>query len=165
MEVAGSAFPITPLLSTCTKIVSILHNVSKKFKRAPLMMTSVATECNLIHVALAQLRSFDWAAIAAHANGPQEQLTRATESIILGCTLTLSVIEEYAVELQEYVEGAPTSPTEQMGIMARVRVLWKEDEMRELLLQLRGYQTGLTGLIRAAHECVCIILWFCDTWN
>ena len=154
MEVAGAAFPITPLLSTCTQIVSILHNVGKKFKRAPLMMTSVATECNLIHAALTQLRSFDWAEITANAQGSQEQLTRATESIILGCTLTLSVIEEYAVELQDYVEGAPISPTEQMGIMARVRVLWKEDEMRELLLQLRGYQTGLTGLIRAAHEYV-----------
>jgi hypothetical protein len=152
MEVAGSAFPITPLLSTCTKIVTILHNVGKKFKRAPLMMTSIATECSLIHVALAQLRSFDWAVIATHADGRQEQLTRATESIILGCTLTLSVIEEYAIELQDYVDGAPLSPTEQMGIMTRVRVLWKEDEMRELLLQLRGYQTGLTSLIREAHE-------------
>jgi hypothetical protein len=152
MEVAGAAFPITPLLATCTKIVTILHNVGKKFKRAPLMMTSIATECSLIHVALAQLRSFDWAAVSTHADGRQEQLTRATESIILGCTLTLSVIEEYAIELQDYVDGTPISPTEQMGIMARVRVLWKEDEMRELLLQLRGYQTGLTSLIRAAQE-------------
>ncbi|KIW00195.1 uncharacterized protein PV09_08235 [Verruconis gallopava] len=152
MDVAGSAFPIAPLLTTCSHIVTILHNVGKKFKRAPLMMTSIATECSLIHVALAQLRTFDWSAVIANAEGRQEQLTRATEAIILGCTLTLSVIEEYAVELQEYVDGAPLSPTEQMGIMARVRVLWKEDEMRELLLQLRGYQTGLTGLIRAAHD-------------
>jgi hypothetical protein len=152
MEVAGAAFPITPLLTTCTKIVTILHNVGKKFKRAPLMMTSIATECSLIHVALAQLRSFDWSSVSAYADGRQEQMTRVTESIILGCTLTLSVIEEYAIELQDYVDGSPLSPTEQMGIMARVRVLWKEEEMRELLLQLRGYQTGLTNLIRAAHE-------------
>jgi hypothetical protein len=152
MEFAGAAFPITPLLSTCTKIVTILHNVGKRFKRAPLMMTSIATECSLIHVALAQLRNFDWTTVSSYGDGRQEQMTRATESIILGCTLTLSVIEEYAIELQDYVDGSPLSPTEQMGIMARVRVLWKEEEMRELLLQLRGYQTGLTSLIRAAHE-------------
>jgi hypothetical protein len=152
MEFAGAAFPITPLLSTCTKIVTILHNVGKKFKRAPLMMTSIGTECNMIHVALAQLRNFDWTSVATYTDGRLEQMTRATESIILGCQLTLSVIEEYAVELQDYVDGSPLSPTEQMGIMTRVRVLWKEEEMRELLLQLRGYQTGLTGLIRAAHE-------------
>jgi hypothetical protein len=152
MEFAGAAFPITPLLSQCTKIVTILHNVGKKFNRAPLMMTSIATECNLIHVALAQLRNFDWESVSTHGDGRQEQMTRATESIILGCTLTLSVIEDYSVELQEYVDGSPLSPTEQMGIMARVRILWKEDEMRELLLQLRGYQTGLTSLIRAAQE-------------
>jgi hypothetical protein len=152
MEFAGAAFPIAPLLSQCTKIVTILHNVGKKFKRAPLMMTSIATECSLIHVALAQLRNFDWGTVSGYEDGRQEQMTRATETIILGCTLTLSVIEEYAIELQDYVDGSPLSPTEQMGIMARVRVLWKEDEMRELLLQMRGYQTGLTSLIRAAQE-------------
>jgi hypothetical protein len=116
------------------------------------MMTSIATECSLIHVALDQLRTFDWSSLAAQGDNRLEQMTRLTETIILGCTLTLSVIEEYASELQEYVEGSKLSPTEQMGIMARVRVLWKEDEMRELLLQLRGYQTGLTNLLRAAHE-------------
>jgi hypothetical protein len=152
MEFAGAAFPITPLLSTCTKITTILHNVKKKFKSAPLMMTSILSECNFLSVSLAQLRNFDWSAVSTYGEGRQEQMTRATETIILGCTLTLSVIEEYAIELQEYVDGSPLSPTEQMGIMARVRVLWKEDEMRELLLQLRGYQTGLTDLIRAAHE-------------
>jgi hypothetical protein len=154
MEIAGAAFPISPLLSTCTKIVKILQDVGKKFKRAPLMMTSIATECSLIHVALGQLRDFDWPSMESYDDGRLEVMIRSTEAIVLGCTLTLSVIEEYAIELQDYVEGAPLSPTEQMGIMTRVRVLWKEDEMRELLLQLRGYQTGLTNLLRAAHEYV-----------
>jgi hypothetical protein len=152
MEYTGAAFSIAPLITTCTKIVKILRDVGKKFKRAPLMMTSIATECSLIHVALDQLRTFDWTSLAAQGDGRLELMTRSSETIILGCTLTLSVIEEYATELQEYVEGSKLSPTEQMGIMARVRVLWKEDEMRELLLQLRGYQTGLTNLLRAAHE-------------
>jgi len=152
MEVAGAAFPITPLVQTCTKIMRTLQDVAKKFKRAPLMMTSIASECSLIHVALTQLRDFDWANISAQGDNRLEQMTRATETVILGCTLTLSVIEEYAIELQEYVEGSTLSPTEQMGFMSRVRVFWKEDEMRELLLQLRGYQSGLTELLRAAHE-------------
>jgi len=154
MEVAGAAFPITPLIQTCTKIVRTLHDVARKFKRAPLMMTSIASECSLIHVALTQLRDFEWSTLAQAGDNRVEQMTRATETIILGCTLTLSVIEEYAIELQEYVDGSKLSPTEQMGVMSRVRVFWKEDEMRELLLQLRGYQSGLTDLLRAAHESV-----------
>ncbi|TID18450.1 hypothetical protein E2P81_ATG06372 [Venturia nashicola] len=152
MDCAGAAFSITPLLIACSKISTVLLNVGRKFKKAPLLMTSIGTECNLIHVALSQVRSFDWGSLAGYPDGRLEQMTRATESVILGCQLTLSVIEEYAIELQDYVEGSPLSPTEQMGIMARVRVLWKEEEMRELLLQLRGYQSGLTGLIRAAHD-------------
>ncbi|QDS75870.1 hypothetical protein FKW77_001777 [Venturia effusa] len=152
MECAGAAFSISPLLTTCSKISTVLLNVGKRFKKAPLMMTSIGTECNLIHVALSQVRAFDWSGMAGYTDGRLEQMTRATESIILGCHLTLSVIEEYALELQDYVEGTPLSQTEQMGIMARVQVLWKEEEMRELLLQLRGYQSALTALIRAAHD-------------
>ncbi|KAE9985767.1 hypothetical protein EG327_004588 [Venturia inaequalis] len=152
MEFAGAAFSISPLLTTCSKISTVLLNVGRKFKRAPLMMTSIGTECNLIHVALSQVRSFDWSSMTGDTDDRMERTMRAIESIILGCQLTLSVIEEYAIELQDYVEGSPLSPTEQMGIMARVRVLWKEEEMRELLLQLRGYQSGLMGLIRAAHD-------------
>jgi hypothetical protein len=156
MEFAGAAYSIAPLVSTCQKIVDILRHVGQKFKRAPLMMTSIAAECTLIIDALEHLRNFEWSTLESQEDGRLEQMTRCAETIILGCTLGLSVIEEYASELQEYVEGSKLSPTEQMGIMARVRVLWKEDEMRELLLQLRGYQTALTNLLRAAHEWVLI---------
>lgn len=116
------------------------------------MMTSIASECGLIHVALTQLRDFDWGNLNPDNKNQLEQMIRTTETIILGCTLTLSVIEEYALELQEYVQGSKLSPTEQMGVMSRVRVFWKEDEMRELLVQLRGYQSGLTDLLRAAND-------------
>jgi hypothetical protein len=152
METPGVGFPIPPLVQSCQKIVRTLQDVGKKFKRAPLMMTSIASECGLIHVALTQLRDFDWSNLAPDSKNRLEQMIRATETIILGCTLTLSVIEEYAMELQEYVQGSKLSPTEQMGVMSRVRVFWKEDEMRELLVQLRGYQSGLTDLLRAAHD-------------
>jgi hypothetical protein len=152
METPGVGFPIPPLIASCQKIVRTLHDVGKKFKRAPLMMTSIASECGLIHVALSQLRDFDWSSLDPESNNRLEQMIRATETIILGCTLTLSVIEEYATELQEYVQGSKLSPTEQMGVMSRVRVFWKEDEMRELLVQLRGYQSGMTDLLRAAHD-------------
>jgi hypothetical protein len=148
------AYSIAPLIATCSKIIKILRDVGKKFKRAPLIMTSIATECSLINSALEQLKDFDWNSLENEEDDRVEQITRSTEMVILGCTLALSVIEEYSSELQDYIEGSKLSPTEQMGIMARVRVLWKEDEMRELLLQLRGYQTTLTALIRAAHELV-----------
>jgi hypothetical protein len=152
MDIPGVGFPIPPLITSCQKIARTLQDVGKKFKRAPLMMTSIASECGLIHGALSQLRDFDWSSLPAESKYRTEQMIRATETIILGCTLTLSVIEEYATELQEYVEGSKLSPTEQMGVMSRVRVFWKEDEMRELLVQLRGYQSGLTDLLRAAHD-------------
>lgn len=153
MEVAGAAFPITPLLSTCSNVIKILHNVGKKCKSsAPSTIKSIATECNFLHVALAQLLSFDWEELASYGDGRQEQVTRATESIILGCTLALSVIDEYAGEVQDFVDVVSVDSGDQMGNMARIKVIWKEDETKELLLQLRGYQSSLTNLLRAAQE-------------
>lgn len=153
MEVAGAAFPITPLLTTCSSIVKILHSVGKKFKNsAPSTIKSIATECNFLHVALAQLLSFDWDDLASYGGGRQEQITRATESIILGCTLALSVIEEYAIEVQDFGEALSLDPADHVGNIARIKGIWKEEETKELLLQLRGYQNGLTDLLRAAQE-------------
>jgi len=153
MEVAGAAFPITPLLSTCSNVVKILHGVGKKFKHtAPQTVKSIATECNFLHVTLAQLLSFDWDELESYQDGRQEQLTRATESIILGCTLALSVIEEYATEVQDFVNTVPADSIEDAETLARVKAIWKDDETKELLLQLRGYQSGLTALLRAAQE-------------
>jgi len=153
MEVAGAAFPITPLLSTCSNIVKLLHSVGKRLKKtAPSTIHSIATECNFIHVALTSLLSFDWEELGVYGDGRQEQIIRATEFIILGCTLTLSVIEEYANEVKDDVGTGPLGPEEQMAMAARIKGIWKEEEMRELLLQLRGYQTGLTSLLRATQE-------------
>jgi hypothetical protein len=154
MDYPGAAFSISPVISTSTKIIANLHDTARRFKRAPSMMTSIVTECNLINGVFEQLQSFDWPALQVQAESRMEQMKRSAETLILGCTLTLSVVDEYSTELQEYVEGSKLSPTEQMGLMARVRAIWKEDETRELLLQLRGYHTGLTNLLRAAHEYV-----------
>lgn len=152
LEVAGAAFPIAPLLSQCTKIVNILQDVSKRLRRTPVLLTSIATECSLIHVSLAQLRNLDWSSVASFAEQRQEQMTRATEAITLGCTLALSVIEEYSIELQEFVDELTPEAPNRLDVKAQVQSLWKEDVMRELLLQLRAYQDGLINLLRAVHE-------------
>src|ERR1700760_1365689 len=109
MDFAGAAFSIAPLIQTCQKIVDILRNVGQKFKRAPLMMTSIAAECTLIIDALEHLGNFEWSSLDSQEDGRLEQMTRSAETIILGCTLSLSVIEEYASELQEYVDGSKLS--------------------------------------------------------
>jgi hypothetical protein len=164
MDYPGAAFSISPVISTSTKIIANLHDTARRFKRAPSMMTSIVTECNLINGVFQQLQNFDWPTLQVQAESRMEQMKRSAETLILGCTLTLSVVDEYSTELQEYVEGFKLSPTEQMGLMARVRVIWKEDETRELLLQLRGYHTGLTNLLRAAHEYVDIRNSACADW-
>ena len=154
VEDLGVAFPIAPLISQCHQISRTLRNVAADFKRVPQSMNSLPTECSLIQVALDHLRHVDWSDLDNDTLGGDkvEQMMRSSETVILGCTLTLSVVDEYACELRAVIERANQADSEQSEILPMVRDIWKDNEMRELLLQLRGYHTGLTTLLRAVHE-------------
>jgi hypothetical protein len=154
MEVDRAAAQVTPLLFICSGIVKALHTVGQKLKGCvPSTVKSIGTECNFLHVALTQLLSFDWDGLSSCEDWRREQVTRVIDSIILGCTLALSVIEDYAGELQDFADSVPSIPEDQ-GHKAQVKMIWNENEAKNLLLQLRGYQSTLTSLLRAAQEYV-----------
>ena len=68
--------------------------------------------------------------------------------------MTLSVIDEYTMELQEQLGAPLTESSRDMGTLSRLRLVWKENEMKELLQQLRGYQTGLTNILTTVQMSV-----------
>ena len=129
------------LLDTCLKIVKTLHGVQQWMKPAPLTMTSLANECLGLHEMLTQGRdSMD----AAQNNQPQ--LVKTMEGFLLGCSMTVSVVDEYAMELYEAVTLIVSTITD-TALKADIRLLWKEEDMKELLSQTRGYQNRLRSLL------------------
>lgn len=76
----------------------------------------------------------------------QPQLVQSIEAFLLGCSMTVSVVDEYAVELYEAVKSM-TSATADLALSQDIRCLWKEDDMKELLSQTRGYQSRLASLL------------------
>lgn len=51
----------------------------------------------------------------------------------LRCDITLSVLDERTVELLQSVDDSPHEPEDNIGRVAKLRLAWKEDEMKELL--------------------------------
>lgn len=80
----------------------------------------------------------------ARSNHPR--LTKVVEALLLGCSMTVSVVDEYTVELHLAVHEMIHENTEAL-FRADTRILWKEDDMMELLLQIRGYQNRLKSLL------------------
>jgi len=103
-------------------------------------MISIATECSTVSAALSQLQ------FLSQGEG-REHIMHSIEASILGCTLTLSVLEEYIIGLQSSIEDSILKATNQVGMMAEAMVVWKEDEMKELLQQLQSHQISLKILL------------------
>ena len=154
MEVTGVAMAVPPLLAGCTKIIKFLHGVRNQYKNTPLTMASIATECFAIHESLAQLPYLDLSNLDSLGVPRSQQIMGSIEAFLLGCNMTLSVIDEYTMELEEQL-GAPLAESSRdMGTLSRLRLVWKENEMKELLQQLRGYQTGLTNILTTVQMSV-----------
>lgn len=99
MEVAGVAMAVLPLLAGCTKIIKFLHDVRNQYKNTPLTMASIATECFAIYESLAQLQYLDLSNLDSLGAPRSQQIMGSVEAFLLGCNMTLSVIDEYTMEL------------------------------------------------------------------
>ena len=153
MEVTGVAMAVPPLLAGCTKIIKFLHGVNQ-YKNTPLTMASIATERFAIHESLAQLQYLDLSNLDSLGAPRSQQIMGSIEAFLLGCNMTLSVTDEYTMELQKQLGASLTESSRDMGALSRSRLVWKENEMKELLQQLRGYQTGLTNILTTVQMLV-----------
>jgi len=148
MEVAGLALAIAPLAISCTKCIRIIQDVRTKYKRAPLTMASIASECSTVSVALSQLHYIEFPLSGARdGNGTINPVVQSLDAVMMGCTVALSLIEDHLTDFRVVTEEASDDGQALLGKMAKVKFVWNEDEVKELLQQLRGYQLNLTTLL------------------
>lgn len=134
------------LLNICLKIVRTLHGVQPWLRPAPLTMTSLANECLGLCEMLRQGQNRMIAAQATHSH-----LVSSLEALLLGCSMTISVIDECSTLLSHEVESNRSSATGSIIACSPLR-LWKENDMEELLSQIRGYQNRLMNLIEELNR-------------
>ncbi|MCJ1393744.1 hypothetical protein MMC18_006620 [Xylographa bjoerkii] len=133
---------IASLVMKCASIVKAAQDVRGRYKAATLTISSMATECVTVSTALSHLQN-----LAINDNGSVDvDVVNTLETVVIGCTLTISVLDEYILELttdKSVLKSADSSSK----WTTKVKVLWNEAEMRELLQQLRGYQSSITLLL------------------
>ena len=144
----SSAAP--PLLLICTKIIKTLHDVRPRLRPAPLTMASVATECFGLHEALARIQQLDSRRLQTIRASPFQQTWRSISAFFYGCSMTLSVIDEYAMELNDAVQNDMPGKAA-LNQNSNLLKLWKESDMQELLSQIREYRKKLSDLLQAVE--------------
>jgi hypothetical protein len=134
---------VASLIFTCAKVTKCFQAVKSTYSSAPTTITSMTSECAVISTALSQIQSLvlkDPIILSSHLSS-QNSLQTCFENVLTGCTLTMSVIEE---EIGKLIEGEQGMGT--VGFKAKVKFIWKEDMMVDLLQQIRGQQSALSLL-------------------
>ena len=150
-KVSDPALVIPSLLASFEKVTRGIDRLRRKVASAPLMMVSIAEQCNTICSAIARLQSLNLQDAAAFKT-QHRQLIHILESIMIGCNGTLSLIEEYIMDPWASEEESLNGDSEQSKLTATTVSVWEAEEMKELLSQLNGYQNSLSKLLDASER-------------
>lgn len=142
MDPLSMTVSITSLLLGCAKVTKAAQDLRLRYKGASLTMSSIATECSAVTTALSYLQNM----IIGHSMTGQQDLVNTFDCVITGCTLTLSVLDEYVAELN-YLDNPEAFNPSSVTRKDKMKVIWNEAEMRELLLQLQGHKSSIMLLL------------------
>ncbi|MCJ1284978.1 hypothetical protein MMC26_004315 [Xylographa opegraphella] len=141
MDPLSMTVAITSLVMKCASIVKAAQDVRGRYKAATLTISSIATECVTVSTALSHLQN-----LAINDGSVDADVVNTLETVVIGCTLTISVLEEYILELITDKKVSNSADITSKWT-TKVKFLWNEVEMRELLQQLRGHQASITLLL------------------
>jgi hypothetical protein len=132
---------VVSLLFGCAKVIKYVYDVRGKFKRAPLALVSIASECSTIHVILTQLEQIE---AELGQIDHRKQFLQSLSVVTSSCSLTLGCVEDI---LEEVLGETPDEGTDVLsqaeGTTVRAKFLMQEEELKELLGQLREYRNGM----------------------
>ncbi|PGG99379.1 hypothetical protein AJ80_09375 [Polytolypa hystricis UAMH7299] len=141
MDPLSITVSISSLLVACAQVVKVASDIRGKYKTASLTISSIATECVTVTTALSHLQML----AIRRAEFFDSNTINMFDCVITGCKLTLSVLDEYIMEIS--AGGTDTYGPGRMTTKSKAKVIWNEAEMRELLQQLRGHESSLNLLL------------------
>jgi hypothetical protein len=139
LSIAASA---STLVFACVKVVKGLCDLRERYKIAGTMVASISSECMVLHIALSKIQKLALIPSFFDRLESQPGLTDSFKLVLLSCTQTLSTLEE---------ELRGLSPNEERtdDHFLRLKYLWNEETMREILLLLRNQQNTISNLLQA----------------
>jgi hypothetical protein len=109
-------------------VVKVCNDYRSKYKIASTTLPALATECHTICI----VRDPDWASSRLDS---KPHLRLVFDNALAGCEIVVSIIDD---EVENLMKSAGDDVSRQPSRMERVRYVWNEDTMKELLQQARG---------------------------
>ena len=137
---------VVGLTATCVQTAKALHDIRNKFQTANLTISAICTETTVISASLSQLQS----SMLINTEGLSKKLKERPEfeatldNALTGCYVVFDVLQ---AEIRKYTEISHFGSSD-IGFRAKIRYVWNESTMQEILTQMRGLQTALSLLLQ-----------------
>lgn len=137
---------VVSLTAICVQTAKALNDLRGKLQSADLTIAAICTEATIISASLSRIQS----SMLGSPDGLSDKLSarpdlEATlDQALTGCCVVFDVLQ---AEIRKLTESAQ-SVSSDLGLKARLRFLWSESTMQDILTQLRGLQTALTLLLQ-----------------
>lgn len=142
--IAGGAIQITTLITKTIHGLSTLHG---KFSNADLTLNSLIAELLTIKAAITQLHEL--AQYNLNGTPKHPEYIEGLDVALDGCTAIVDVLSEEVAQLTPI--SSNEEPLRGMGLRAKVKVIWKEDLMKEHSQMLHAQVLALQLLLQACH--------------
>ena len=137
---------VAPLVISSAKLTMLISAVRDSYTNAPTTLTATLTECKIIHITLSKIQGLVYKNETDLSSrlAAQAPLREAFDAALTGCRMTLAALD---LELDKLVEPKKPMNPRDIGFKAKIRLVWKEDIMKQLLDQSRGQMLSLRCLI------------------
>ncbi|KAF2426170.1 hypothetical protein EJ08DRAFT_379081 [Tothia fuscella] len=142
LAIAGSIVGTT---AACLRVTKSLSSLQTKYKNANLIIVAICSESSVISASLSQLQNLftDTTSDVAARFRTRPELAAACDTALTGCMLLYTCLED-EVGLLNAAAQKPGG----LDWTERAKIVWKEDEMVDLLEQIRGQEAALTLLLQ-----------------
>ncbi|KAL8770328.1 MAG: hypothetical protein Q9209_003964 [Squamulea sp. 1 TL-2023] len=146
MDAFSVSASVVGLTATCLKTAKDLHDIKDKFHGANLTISAICTETTIISASLSRIQSFILSSPDEISDKLKERpdLVATLDSALTGCYVVFDVLQ---VEVQKYTQSK-NSESSNIGFRAKLRYVWNETAMQDVLTQMRGLQTALVLLLQ-----------------
>ncbi|KAF4628319.1 hypothetical protein G7Y89_g9827 [Cudoniella acicularis] len=143
MDPISIASTVLGITSQCLKCAKILNNLRQTYSNAAITISALGSETAIVSASLSQMQMM----LLQNPETFKTELLPVFDTAITGCSVTFSCLYSEVVKLA----AGDSSPGQEPGFKAKVRVVWNNELMNELLLHIRGQQTALTLLLQLLH--------------
>jgi hypothetical protein len=131
-------------ITGCLSAAQAINKLRQKYSNASLSVGSLCTELTITSVSLSQIQDLlghDDSESSTPAVRPE--LLATFDTALVGCIVVLSCIEDEVANIRVVEPGLDSLTSSQ-----KIKAVWKDDNIKELVLQLRAQQSALNLLMQ-----------------